>query len=496
VSAIRSLTSSRRQAGRPWIQFLAVALALLCCPQAADAAPSRSDLLAAKVLGAVRSVRFERVIDFDARSRRIAHVPNVDVAVIQLDDAGHALAAANVLLSRDYPRGRTVPIDRNWGTTAVRFRRWDQQRFDGPRGWVSRPSLRRADDIVAGRDRAPLRFMSPYPASLFKIMVAYEVMRQVDRGRLKLTDRFRYTGVPSSSLCGPGTSTIRLWMDSMLTFSSNQATCALLVRLQQLGAVSTLNSELRNLGLGTLQVTGTRASNGANWQDGKLNMTALDTARLFWLIDGGQGTLWNRPNGTPVTAGELSSSSREFLRGLLLNDAFADTLSTTVWCGLRRFGRVYPAPGIPQLAPARWVDPRGHVVVPEDNGDFGFDTRPCDAKAEVTFAHKIGLIDTAASDAGIVTSLPGKRKRHYVIAMFSNIGSRYGDPDWARIGNPCASALGLCRTERFALLGKRIDAALTGASAARRRPARAAAPPRQPLPPPGWHAPRVPDGRP
>jgi hypothetical protein len=475
---------------------LALGVVLACVPGSAAAAPSRSQSLAAKVLSAVRAAHFERVIDFDARARRIGHVPNIDVAVIELDDSGHALAAANVLLSRDYPSGRSVPIDGNWGTTAVRFRRWDQQRFDGPRGWVSRPSLGRADDIVAGRDRAPYRFMSPYPASLFKIMVAYEVLRQVDRGRIKLGDRLRYRGVPSSALCGPGTSTVRDWMDAMLTFSSNQATCALLVRLQQLGAVNTLNAELRNLGLGTLQVTGTRASNGANWQDGRLNMTALDTARLFWLIDGGQGTLWNRPNGTPVTEGELSPSSRTFLKGLLGEDAFADTLSTTVWCGLRRFGRVYPAPGIPQLAPARWVDPRGHIVVPEDNGDFGFDVRPCNAAAQVTFQHKIGLIETAASDAGIVRSLPGKAKRHYVIAMLSNIGSRYADPDWGRVGNPCSSALGLCRTEKFAQLGKRIDTALTGASTARHGPARAASPPGQALPPPGWHPPHVPDGRP
>src|SRR5207245_397003 len=143
---------------------LAALVALACVPDQAAAAPSRSQLLAGKVLGAVRAARFARVVDFDAGGRRIAHVPNVDVAVIELDDGGRALAAANVLLSRDYPQGRSVPIDRNWGTTAVRFRRWDQQRFDGPRGWVNRPALRRADDIVAGRDRAPLRFMSPYPA--------------------------------------------------------------------------------------------------------------------------------------------------------------------------------------------------------------------------------------------------------------------------------------------------------------------------------------------
>ena len=474
----------------------ALTFAYAAQPAAGDS--PRSQALAGKVLAAVRAVHFERVVDFDrSPTRRIAHVPNVDVAVIELDDNGQARAAADVLLSRDYPKGRIVPINSNWGTTSVRFIKWQQQRFDGPRGWVTRPSLTSADDIVPGRRRAPTRFMAPYPASLFKIMVAYEVMRQVDRGRMRLADTLRYTGAPSSGLCGPGTQTVRAWMDDMITWSSNSATCALLVRLQQLGAVNGLNADLKNLGLGTMQVNGTRRSDGANWQDGRLNMTALDTARLFWLIDGGQGTLWQRPNGQPVTAGELSPSSRTFLTGLLGDDAFADTLSTTVWCGSRRFGRTYPAPGIPQLAPARWVDPRGHVVVPEDNGDFGFDVRPCNATAQVTFQHKIGLVDISASDAGIVRSLPGKPRRHYVIAMLSNLGYRFADPDWSRSSrNPCFTSLGLCRTEKFAQLGRLIDTALTGAQTARRRPASAPPHAGQPLPPAGCRPPRVPDGRP
>jgi hypothetical protein len=200
-----------------------------------------------------------------------------------------------------------------------------------------------------------------------------------------------------------------------------------------------------------------------------------------------------------LTAAELSPSSRALLKGLLGDDAFADTLSTTVWCGLRRFGRSYPAPGIPQVEPARWMDARGHVVVPGDNGDFGFDVRPCNAAAQVTFQHKIGLVDTAASDAGIVRSLPGRPGRHYAIAMLSNLGSRYADPGWARGRNPCSTPLGLCRTEKFAVLGRLIDQALTGAVTARRpeAPAVTAAPvPGPAVPPAGWRPPRPQDGRP
>src|SRR2546423_6134751 len=217
--------------------MIAAALALAAACPAAAAAQSPSDALAANVLAAVQSVHFEGVVDFANGGGRIAHVPNVDVAVIALDAQGRATAAANVLLSRDYPRGQIVPIDGNWGTTAVRFTRWRQSRFDGSQG--------RGTDIVGGRARAPYQFMAPYPASLFKVMVAYEVMRQVDRGRMRLGSRLRYAGSPASSLCGPGTSTVRRWIDSMLTWSSNQAACALITRLHRLRAIATLDGDLR-----------------------------------------------------------------------------------------------------------------------------------------------------------------------------------------------------------------------------------------------------------
>src|SRR5713226_5700236 len=192
----------------------AAALALAGASPAVAPAQPPSDALAASVLAAVQSVHFESVVDFANGGGRIAHVPNVDVAVIALDAQGRATAAANVLLSRDYPRGQIVPIDGNWDTAAVRFTRWRQSRFDGSQG--------RGTDIVDGRAGAPYQFMAPYPASLFKIMVAYEVMRQVDRGRMRLGSRLRYSGRPATGLCGPGTSTVRGWMDAMITWRSEE----------------------------------------------------------------------------------------------------------------------------------------------------------------------------------------------------------------------------------------------------------------------------------
>jgi hypothetical protein len=93
--------------------IIAAALALAGASPAAAPAQSPSDALAANVLAAVQNVHFENVVDFANGGGRIAHVPNVDVAVIALDAQGRATAAANVLLSRDYPRGQIVPIDGN-----------------------------------------------------------------------------------------------------------------------------------------------------------------------------------------------------------------------------------------------------------------------------------------------------------------------------------------------------------------------------------------------
>ena len=66
-----------------------------------------------------------------AGGRRSPIRPNIDVAVIALDRSGRPRAVANVLLSRDYPEGVGVPIDDDLGTDAVRWRRWNPDRWNG-----------------------------------------------------------------------------------------------------------------------------------------------------------------------------------------------------------------------------------------------------------------------------------------------------------------------------------------------------------------------------
>ena len=93
-----------------------------------------------------------------------------------------------------------------------------------------------------------------------------------------------------------------------------------------------------------------------------------------------------------------------------------------------------------------------------DGIPYGQDVRPCNATAQVTFAHKTGLTENYGSDAGIVTALAGQDGRRYIVAVFSNVGYRYSDPSQASTdGFPCFTGLGICYSEKFAQLGKAID---------------------------------------
>jgi hypothetical protein len=432
------------------------------------------------LLSAVRAAGFEDVIDFGpveeacpyqswcpASSPAVSRPPNVDVAVIELRRNGRARRAANVVLSRDYPEGRMVPIDRNLGARDVRFRRWDIDRWNGgtfasdgtqtaTKGWADNPPRTAADDIVAGREQAALEFMAPYPASLFKLIVAFHTLRLVDRGVLDLDASYAYDPAGGCGGAAPGSETNRRWLDWMITSSDNRAACALLKQLHGLGEVAGMNAELGDLGLGTLQVDGTSAQTGGIWQPGQIHMTALDTARLLWLIEGGPGVLWNRPDGHPVTERLLSDSSRALLRHLLAEQGFNDALSTTNFCGLE-----YPSPGIPQRTAERWIDPDDGTVTVAGI-PYGQDVRPCNAAAEVTFAHKTGLTYNYGSDAGIVQSLTGKPSRRYVVAFLSNLGYRYSDARFATSEALPCFGVGVCYTQKIAQLGKRVDDLLRG----------------------------------
>jgi hypothetical protein len=199
-----------------------------------------------------------------------------------------------------------------------------------------------------------------------------------------------------------------------------------------------------------LQLIKTRTVDGGGW--GNTQMNALDTAKLLLIVNGGPGTLWTAPDGTPVTKALLSDESRQFFLQELGEQGLNQVLSTTNWCG-----RAYPAPGIPQLTPARWINPENGTMT-VGGRVYGQDVRPCQDSAEVTFAHKTGLVDTSGNDAGIVHNLPGKPGRNFVVVVHSNLGDRYVDP------NRPADPLGTYRvayTEKYGTLGRAIDNIVT-----------------------------------
>lgn len=487
--------------GTAFAGALAVAAVLMVplLPTPAQGASLNEKELEAQLLKAVRAAKFADTIDFGpfedvcpgARfcvmpAQPVKNMPNIDVAVIELDANGNATRAANVLVSRDYPSGVVVPIDKvagaagSFGVTSVRWRRWDIDRYNGGtfdqhngkqltvKGWTDNPALTSADDIVAGRESAPLQFMAPYPASLFKLIVAFRILRLVDMGQLSLDQLVSWDPTVGQDAQGnepdlplhagrapahdTRTRPVRDWMDSMITVSDNDSARALLKLLWDRNDLPAMHAELAELGLGTLQINGTDPATGRRWYPGQIHMTSMDTARLLWLIHGGSGPLWTRPNGQPVQSSMLSDASRRYLNGLLDQQGYHEALSTTNFCGAPNTN-----PGIPARIDSRWINPDGTVTV--DGFPYGQDVRPCNAAAEVVFGHKTGLTFNYGADAGIVRSLPGKPDRRYLISFIASLGYRYTDPVFAsRSTYPCYDAVGpICYTQRIPVMARQID---------------------------------------
>jgi hypothetical protein len=375
-----------------------------------------------------------------AAAEPISQQPQIDATVLELDGYGRITGSATVLMSPQYQHGTVVPVDENHHTTAVRWRQWDDA------GWYANRA-QGTIDVVPGREDAPLDFMSLYPASVLKLMVNFGALRLVDQGVIALGDTYAYQPSPISSLCGNASSdTIRNYIDKSLTESSNAATCALVKMMWDRGAIDGLNQEFQRLGLETLQLKNTNPANGGRWGN-PVTMSSLDTAKLLAVVNGGAGTLWTTPAGEPVTRNVLSSASRKLFMSKLGQQGWNWMLSTSNYCG-----RDYPAAGIPQRVADRWVAPDGTVTVAGEA--FGQDVRPCNEAAQVTFAHKPGWVNNTGADAGIVKSLPGAADRHYIIAVFSNLGDQYQDP-----GRPATppGTVPVEYTQKFAQLGAAVD---------------------------------------
>ena len=439
-------------------------------------ASSESARLSTGIAAALASAGFGALVDYDnpggnGKAKPAAFLPNADVAVIELTATGRIAGVANVLYDRESPKGFRVTVNpTTLSTSGVQLSRWRQDRFDDQRLWTAGPA---AADVLVAAGPAAKKYMTAYPASVLKVLVAYSTLRLVDSGLLSLGSQVRFHDVDGRS-CGAApsnptgavpapvadglTDSVAGWLDQMITVSDNFATCALLQRIYDLDQLDAANAHFAAIGLPTLRMYPLQPDVGSGWLSGTMTMGALDTAKLLLLVNGTPGRLWTSPDGAAVTADSgLSASSRTVFLADLAEQSFNEVLNPVNLCGSSD-----AVQGIPSTVPQRWVDPTTGNVVTYDGDlgiDFGYDTRPCQAAAQVDFAHKTGLTYNAGGDAGIVRALPGQDGRWYIVASLTSVGYRFGDADWAKSKpNACEGSPYVCYPRAFGRLGGAVDA--------------------------------------
>jgi hypothetical protein len=390
----------------------------------------------------------------------------------------------------------------------IRFHRWDESRWNG--GRYAPAGRRTRAGLVAGSELAwdapyaddsalnprsaaatAVDFMSPWPASVFKLMVATRYLKLLDSGHtadgqpvrlatpIELPPRELMSACPGE----PRALTLQQALETMLQWSGNCATAGLVrflhthqevIQSPQVDAqghplaaptYSSVNDLLAGLGLSTLQMNRTIAQSG-RWGNPDDNydlrtasvannpMTSWDTARLLWLLDdlpAPQRPRWQVAPGRSVDADFLSPTSRARLRELLRGSYSGSGLVNNRTCEepgsaltAARPGPP-PEPGIPALLSPRWVrgekvrtpfgdHPYPHVVDEiTPNGDDALQSRdlsPCQKEAEVEYLNKAGLTNVAGSSVGIVRGIKRTWRRfhrHYIVSFFSSLGKRYND---------------------------------------------------------------------
>lgn len=325
-----------------------------------------------ELLRAVAARDFGATADAWHRGAAVTHFPSIDLAVAAFPRHGPP-RWANVLFSREQPQGVIAQLGAQAG--AARNLRFDRDLQDAQGrsiAWQAGRDWRQLPwQPLAGEGAT--RFVAPYPASLLKLMVAVGVGLAVDRG-----------------LCA--------WPDAlapMITVSSNEATDACVALLHRVGLLGAggqaLNEAFAARGLHTLQLNRTTPAGGWRNADGAgvghIHMTAWDTVRLLWLLDGDAPPPPWLPAGTPPL---LQPATAEHLVDVLRAQQLDQVLSS---------GSLKALPG--------WVP--------------GLPDAPA-------FAHKTGTTDNYASDAGIVRA----DGCHYLVAVLSSLGSRYAPhPDAA-----------------------------------------------------------------
>jgi hypothetical protein len=338
--------------------------------------------LAQRLAGAVRAQDFGSTPDRLRGGRAVEAFPSLDLAVVGFP-RGAPPVGANVLFSREVPGGLVGDIGADWELPRnVRYVAdlTDERRVSV--AWQPGADWSRLPfEALAGG--AGQRFVAPYPASLLKVMVAVGVGMALDEGLARLDE-------------------VEADARAMIVDSDNDATSRLVARLHGWGLVARaaggsrpdrLHERFQSRGLPTLRLARTTPQGGwgnaAGSGVGHIQMTAWDTVRLLWLLD---------PGAPPAP-----------------------------WAG-----------AAPLLSPAsrdhvlRWMgEPSPNRILLRDEAGSG-----------VHFLHKTGTTENYGADAGIARArAPGGR--HYLVALLSNLGSRYGPAGAEFEVTPRLSGLGL-----------------------------------------------------
>ena len=449
--------------------------------------------------------------------------PQIDLAVIAFQpECKNNVVGSNVFFSRSFPSGLSAQFDKLSGEVSnIRLQRWTQERFD--EGVIKKGTP--VFDIKPGRWKQPFPpedllnadanktnadFMSPYPASIFKLLVEISVLQVLEeQGPLEQQLDGKYTydfGTPDPK--DDVTLTFRQFLQAMIQWSGNKASAAMIQFLHKRGKIiesdikdaagypaaaakfNRLNELFANLGLGTLQMNRTRSKDGL-WGNrdtmylkesssiSHISMPSWDTARLLWIMRTLKSTpvnqrpAWMLSKNLKVNPFLISDEVKQFFWADLKNQFFHEVLSNSLHCQ-QNLGGVF---GIPALMAETWLSPEGLLKLPangfpfpfaadELKGDYTFSGKiaECQKSAEVEFASKTGLTSVSGSQAGLVKGLSERGfKREYIVVLNSSLGSRFTDLD--RLDGdrviPCFDKT-MCYTKRINQLGANIDNSLKG----------------------------------
>ena len=449
--------------------------------------------------------------------------PQLELAVIAFQpDCDKAVVGSNVFYSRDFPNGIAAQFDnRTLAVKNIRMYKWEQERFDGGKiipnaHWFKRssgawkaPFPNNSLINKSALKNAP-QFMSPYPASVFKILVAIRVLQTLEeQGSLPQMLAQSYTyDFGTESKEDDVTLTFQQFLDAMIEWSGNYATAAMIQYLHKVGDIveskikdengyplrdpifNRLNQTFANIGLPSLQMNRTRGIDGlwGNRADAynpessslsHIHMPAWDTAKLLWYMR----TMTHTPQAeypqwrsrtlpnTMVNPFAISDEVKGYFWTNLRNQLFHEVLSNTIHCEQSQGGPL----GIPALMPSKWTSATG-LRLPvgnfpfyfppdelEGNYDFTKKLSNCQKLAEVSFASKTGLTSVSGSHAGLVKGLSERGfRREYIVVLNSSLGSRFTDTERLESEHviPCFDKT-LCYSRRVNQLGANIDNALS-----------------------------------